>query len=372
MKKIVIIVEILFMLCIYTSCKDENKNAQLPGQVSNIQAIPGPGQIMFSWTNPSDEDFYYVNISYTDSKGNLKNFKVSRFAEDTIIPLAHSIDSVLITGFADTKEYTFEFTAINTAGNGSAPVYFKATPLTPAFAEVINTVQMVPDFGGAVITWTNTTGQEITVQLKYQDNDGSYKLSAFNSADENGTGIISGLNSNERIFEVTTLDKDNNSSAPIDFTITPYSEVQISNTGWQVIDYDCDIDEGGGAGLVKNVIDGNYTTYWHTNYNPIIPYPHFVTVDMGRVVTISRFVVYRRQGNNNIASSISFLTSIDGVNWVDDGINYTSNSASDDGYSNRVVSNPKARYFKYIGLESSTSNQYMCTAEIEIYGADSE
>lgn len=146
-------------------------------------------------------------------------------------------------------------------------------------------------------------------------------------------------------------------------------ELKIDKNNRKILDFSSDIDEGEGRGVVANVIDGNLDSFWHTNWNPIEPYPHFVVIDMGEEITISRFVIYRRKGNNNVPKTILFSTSTDNKNFVDAGVEFTMDGSTDNGTSNRVKTNPKGRYFKIEGLTSATGNQYMCLGEIEIYGS---
>lgn len=51
---------------------------------------------------------------------------------------------------------------------------------------------------------------------------------------------------------------------------------QISRTGWTVT-----VDSFEATNPPTNAIDGNSSTFWHTEYTPIlVPLPHNITIDM--------------------------------------------------------------------------------------------
>lgn len=346
----------LALLLLVVACEKEEGGVP-PGPVSNVQITPGYGEVIISWTNPSAEDFYYVDISFTDSKGQVRSEKVSYYA---------SADT--ISGFADTNSYTFTLTAYNKSGDASAPVTTSVAPLEPVFLSVINSVELVPDFGGAIVTWANETEKPVTIKVTYKDDDGQ-KTTSFFDAKETGAGYISGLAATERIFEVLVSDAADNKSEVESFTITPLAEDVIDKSKWEVVDFDTEEPAEGGNpnGLVIAAFDNNLSTFWHSQWNGGSPgYPHFFVVDMGQEVTISRFECFRRQGDSRGQTECQFLTSTDGENWEDFGL-FAINSSSDAGQSYRLTSNPKARYFKYIATQGP--NFFAFLSEITIYGS---
>jgi hypothetical protein len=50
-----------------------------------------------------------------------------------------------------------------------------------------------------------------------------------------------------------------------------------------------------------HAIDGNSLTYWHTKYNPspTIPYPHYITLDLGSSKNLGGFIYIPRQDGQN-------------------------------------------------------------------------
>ncbi|HEX3010103.1 MAG TPA: DUF4959 domain-containing protein [Bacteroidales bacterium] len=347
---------IVFCACMFLSCEKEDDDTSAPAPVADVTVKAGYGELMFEWTPPQDSDLHYVNISFKDVNGNPRSEKVSHFVKgDTI------------TGFADTTEYSFTLTAIDRSGNASEPITVTAKPLAPPFSKVIKTVQLVPDFGGAKVSWENVTGATVSVQVMYKDNDGKKVANLFTSAAAAGEGLISNLNANERVFSVTVTDIAGNVSDPVSFTVLPLAESLVDKSQWAVVSFSSEEPAENPNGFAKNIFDGKLNTFWHSAWSSSQPgYPHWIIVDMQKEITISRFECFRRQGNGNGQTSHQFLTSTDGATWVDQGT-FAFDAGKDAGQSFRMVKNPKARYFKYVALEGP--NFYAFLGEINVYGA---
>jgi hypothetical protein len=80
---------------------------------------------------------------------------------------------------------------------------------------------------------------------------------------------------------------------------TPFSaeNIPVSKVGWQVLDAS---DEG--VPYTRNkIVDGDYNTFWHTDYFSLPSPPHWLVIDMQEDTDISRISIMRRsnpQGNN--------------------------------------------------------------------------
>jgi hypothetical protein len=355
MKKIYYILGIAMIMHVM-ACQEENETL-MSDPVSDVVITPGYGEVVLSWLNPSSKDFYYVDIAFIDSKGFSRSEKVSHYAStDTII------------GFADTNTYDFTLTAYNQSGDASAPVTVSVAPLEPAFLSVVNKTGMVPDFGGAIVTWENETGKQVTVSVSYKDKEGQKTTSIFTSF-ESGAGYISGLEAKEHTFEVYVSDESDNRSEFLPFVITPLAEDKIDKSAWAVIDFSSEEPAEGGNpnGLVIAAFDDELSTFWHTQWAGGSPgYPHYFVIDMEQEVTVSRFECARRQGDSRGQTECQFLVSLDGENWEDFGL-FEFDSSNDAPQSYRLTSNPKARYFKYVATQGP--NFFAFLSEVTIYGS---
>ena len=72
------------------------------------------------------------------------------------------------------------------------------------------------------------------------------------------------------------------------------------------------------TGLASAIIDGNINTYWHSPYsNPAnIPFPHWVEVDFGTDLYVTKIGLTRRQTNANGFKTFDILGSKDGTTWI--------------------------------------------------------
>ena len=69
------------------------------------------------------------------------------------------------------------------------------------------------------------------------------------------------------------------------------SDVSISQAGWTVT-----ADSANTGNAASNAIDGDTSTFWHTEYNPTnVPLPHMITVDMGSSYTVGSVTYLPRQ-----------------------------------------------------------------------------
>ena len=62
MKKILMTICLIGGLAMLWSCSDDKDSYPVPSDIENLKATPAPGQITLSWTNPADENLYYVQI----------------------------------------------------------------------------------------------------------------------------------------------------------------------------------------------------------------------------------------------------------------------------------------------------------------------
>ena len=141
---------------------------------------------------------------------------------------------------------------------------------------------------------------------------------------------------------------------------------KLSNVGWTIKEYSSYSPESPGDGRPEGAIDGNLSTYWHSQWSEPIPaWPHWFVVDMGETHVISSFVCYRRQGDNRGQTKNRFWTSMDGVNWNDQG-EFDFNPDTNDGQTFPMNNYPTAKYFKYEATQGP--NAWAFLAEIEVYG----
>ena len=141
----------------------------------------------------------------------------------------------------------------------------------------------------AVITYTTDGSQPYFDSNLYSTpfdlpNKGTVKAKAF-------------INRGERSSETVTIDFD---VAPI---------------GWKVIS----ATSSGGRTGSGGAIDSNPNTYWHTGREKERPFPHQLTVDLGKMMEIQGFfytpVQHHQSSTGGTIYQYSFLVSKDGETW---------------------------------------------------------
>jgi hypothetical protein len=382
-------------ICIFfcISCNDRD-NAQSPGLLSGVKATGLHGEIALEWTIPDTVAFLYVDIAYTASNGEPRNRKVSAFARQPGTLVVRDT----VTGFADTREYTFSLTPWSKYGAPAQSATVKATPLTAPFVEVLNSVEITPDFGGAIVTWENKTGRPVNLLVTYLDNDGqsTTKMFATLSAKK---GDISSLNGGEKKYSWRTEDAAGNRSEIKEAVREVYAETKFDRARWtfpgynensqdETIGYSSQATNEGASpnGRVKAIIDGELNTFWHARWSsPSSSYPHWYIVDLGSEVTVSRIEMTGRHNNTSGQTGQRFLTCTaagtdypaNSVNpsweWIDQG-SYAYGQTSDVAkktQSYRLSENPKARYIKVLfDAEHKGSGVYAMVGEMSVFGQE--
>ena len=88
MKKILMTICLIGGLAMLWSCSDDKDSYPVPSDIENLKATPAPGQITLSWTNPADENLYYVQIEYTiGATGKSYRKQVSQYANELVITI---------------------------------------------------------------------------------------------------------------------------------------------------------------------------------------------------------------------------------------------------------------------------------------------
>ncbi len=152
------------------------------------------------------------------------------------------------------------------------------------------------------------------------------------------------------------------------FSDSPVNEEQmgmyVSKSRWKVVS--CSSEQGGGE-AVKNVIDENSSTIWHTQYNPQKPTcPHEVVVDMNTYYRVARFVYQGREdmGNGRVKEFEFYVSNSSSV-WGAPALTGTLQNSSA-VQELEVPSRPEGRYFRLI-IRSTHDNQgYASAAEIGV------
>lgn len=393
----------LFATCVasvFCSCNDEEGRITIdnsaPAQVTNVQAVAGPGEVTLSWTNPDSPSFMYTKISYTDSKGEEKYVLVAKDKPST----------ATVKGFASTDECKFSLYACSVKGNNAGAVEVSFAPGAPAYLEVVKTITLSPVLGGTLVNYKNEFNTTVLIALEYhQANDdskaGSTKFEV--PANSEGTQLVMLMDSNneflqgECVVRVSAEDEYENASEPIEKTITPIPAVKIDRSLWSfpgynensndaTIGYSSQEAQGEGDkdglknGRVVSMIDSSLNTYWHASWKVATNYPHWFILDMGKEVTVASVELTRRQGDARGQKGQHIYTCTeagatdpsnpDSWQWTDHG-DFAFDPNTDVPQSCGLPTTPRARYIKvYFGTEHKGTGSQAMLADLNVYGAE--
>lgn len=129
------------------------------------------------------------------------------------------------------------------------------------------------------------------------------------------------------ITEVTGA-KMAESQTAIYFVLTKKQAVEMEDgkyvrTNWSIADFSTEEPaEGNGNGLAVTVLDGDWNTFWHTQWDGgFAPFPHEITIDMGQELTLHGIKYVNRptdsRWEHGQPKELTVLTSTDGVNFTD-------------------------------------------------------
>lgn len=368
MKKILYNVMLLFIittvLSACTKMDDTYKEFVVPGglvyagKATSPRVYPGLNRVKVTWLRGADPDVVKAKIFWN-------NFMDSVVV--AIPPIGDTI-GVIIDHLAE-RSYSFVIRTYNTRGNSSIPVEvvggaYGENYQSQLLTRPVNST-LVDAKGKIIINWgsADISNGAFASEVKYLDVNGNVKIKSFPT--NLPTSEITDIKPRTG-YQFRTMFKPD--SLSIDNFYTGYSESGFFNfdkKDWSVISYSDQYSDGSNA--AKNVIDGTDATRWHTNGSP---YPHYVTIDMGVVRTISRFGVWRTlfdtpNGDDRAPTRIQFLLSTDNQNWTSLG-EFNFNNLINGEQIFQMPSAPVGRYLKFVGLAGN--NQYMTLGEISAYG----
>jgi|GEM_PF-2905896 len=237
------------------------------------------------------------------------------------------------------------------------------TELDPFFAELPNKII------GNIDSWTNITSFEYSiVKDGTEGSRQSISLSGNPGNDYDFSFDITGQQGMQQI--ILYAENEGGKTATVVLNIPKVSKItdvtltKIKKTKWKIIDFDSEHPPY----LVKNVIDDDLSSFWHTPYNDATKvHPHWFIVDMGEEVSIGVIEVFRRLNSTNGPSLIQLLYSQNGTDWNDFGT-FPMNRDINEGqryYCATVPVFPTARYIKFVALESP--NYFTMVGELSVY-----
>jgi hypothetical protein len=150
-----------FALTVFFGCKPEKER---PGvgtwdsePLTGYQVTPINGGATITYDIPRDPDILYVMAEYE------RNGKV--FTEKSSIYK----NSLTIEGFNTTDKVKAKLYKVNKQEQRSQPLEIEFVPLESLTSIAINSLNIVPGFGGVISSWQKTKNTEFWVRQMYKD-----------------------------------------------------------------------------------------------------------------------------------------------------------------------------------------------------------
>lgn len=108
----------LLFIILFTACKKDEVDTTPPGLVTELSAVASNGQVVLSWTEPSDPDLDQIEVAYTPGSG-------------VILTQAAGLNGMAISGLDNGTQYDFTVVTVDEEGNKSDAVHVSAVPNVP-------------------------------------------------------------------------------------------------------------------------------------------------------------------------------------------------------------------------------------------------
>jgi hypothetical protein len=135
-----------------------------------------------------------------------------------------------------------------------------------------------------------------------------------------------------------------------------YSDITTYDVGQSLITDQCVFTEGWGHGL-SNLVDGNNSTYMHTNYTPSEEHPVTIVGELDERITANQLIFdgSHNSEKNFLPKAYKISVSNDGENWTE-VCNETNSTLSSDGW--QVTAKFDDTYtFRYYKIEITETHQ---------------
>ncbi len=325
----VVLISVLVWQCSEPNNYSDPTDNTPPGQVNNVQVTNLNGGAIIEFTRPSDPNLMGVKAIYKlNEDGALMERWASAFS-----------DTIILEGYGNTDQHLVELYAVKEGGAMSAPVQVIVQPLTPPVFLIRETLKTQTAFGGIYVGWKNEFEKPMHVTLYTYTEDGdSVVFDRYFSKSPEDYTVFRRFAAEEQRFCIEVGDRWLNYAPPLDTLITPLHEIEIKGRNelneimWK-LHHDA-INRGDVTRISRpftELFDKNYTNYFYNNLGSrpdklpdYIPestndddlFPQYLTIDMGRSASYSRFKQWIRNRNPWYSAWVWYEYEIWGSNYI--------------------------------------------------------
>lgn len=253
--------------------------------IDKIENVAGGANITF--VIPDSKDLLMVKGVYTRTNGLQQTAVASKYE-----------NKLKLTGYNDTNEHEVILYAVNGAMEESEPLKITIKPEKSPLKQIEESMQILPDFGGARFVWENVEKAPVTIDLLVENDKKKLILSKiFYSSSSSAYQALRGYEPEARMFAAVIRDVYGNTSDtifPTNKVITPILELQVDKKGMQMFTVKGDGDFNIYGTRDFWMFDGDVATFAHSSAPPAV-----FTIDLGKPVKLSRFKVWNRKFEDN-------------------------------------------------------------------------
>ncbi len=296
------------LLVLIAGCKEKTlgpitSEPGAPGIITDVKVNNIAGGAIIEYKIPNDNDLLYVKAVFTINSGKKLEVKASMFEKSIIVKGFNDVDN--------TKEYDVRLTCFDRSDNESAPVTVKIKPEISPLQKVKNSLTFSAAFGGARYAWENTEKEPITfffladTVITSSDVPGPLvETRIINTLQPEGEYISRGFPDKPRAFALMLKDNYGNITEVLKpaSVLTPLKEKELEKKLMRVFnngaEHPVEDKWSWWEGLPGSLLDGS-EAFASCVISYQTPYPRHLTVDLGKVYKLSRYVMHQRHNGNS-------------------------------------------------------------------------
>lgn len=290
MPYIVVAISLIFFSCKESERLDQiDKSIPTPQPVEIVEIINTPGGAVIKVDIPDDINLKGVVATY-ERNGEIVNSKISRY-----------IDTLVISGYADTKNHIVEVSSFNVNEVCSEPIKVTIKPLS-APVQTVN-FDVIEAFGGVKVhIMNNTSKADLSVCLLADEDTTNIDLPNSSKKWIEVTTLFTssediylarrGMNDTKKIFGVYLRDRWGNKSDTLVKVLKPLQEAQLDKSKFTYFNPGDDNSYSTNTTYypIPALWDGSgasSTPHFYAS-NSSNPMPQWLTIDLGVRAKLSR------------------------------------------------------------------------------------
>lgn len=330
------------------------------GIADSLTIVPGNSRAQVKWKLDGDPKLKESIIKWSEK-------------DSVIIPIEstgeqwqETIVSNLPEGSLIFKAYTRDVYGNVSLKTEKTQQIYGATYISNLGPRKIASVEAFSD-GSVEIDW-NSMDNCVGVNLYYLNKEGN-ETELFVPADEMVTVLSDAQLGSE--FRYFTLYKPTEDCIDAFSTSVPYSMkfpagYQLDTDGWKATASSDDTHKGGGEPMV--LIDNDFNTFWHSSWEPDLPLPHWVLLDMKKEYLITEVSVYKRLDNTD-CKTVEVYLSLDDVTYDLAGVLEYDQTPNPNGLTLTLDTPVRAKYIKCV-VTDSYRVPFVSLSEIKVAGTE--